>query len=121
MAENRQQQQKQKMPHHCPHQRQEIRRLTKESSVKPRIGPSQRENKAKYRSVISEVEGAAGFVRTQERRRVSCFCAGQVSSLLTVYKKKNVVFTVKHRQLWLPELHRGNYRKTCSTIMVNEH
>ena len=32
----------------------------------------------KYRSIISEVEGATGFVRTQEQRRVNGFSAGQV-------------------------------------------
>ena len=31
--------------------------------VKQRIGPSQRENYNKYHSIVSEVEGAAGFAR----------------------------------------------------------
>ena len=42
------------------------------------MGLTQRENKDKYQSVISEVEGAVGALRTQERRRVSDFSAGQV-------------------------------------------
>ena len=33
---------------------------------KERIEPVQRENKDEYQSVISEVEGAAGSVRSQE-------------------------------------------------------
>ena len=37
------------------------------------IGQSQRDYMDQYRSIISEVEGAARFVRTQERCRVSCF------------------------------------------------
>ena len=68
MAKNRQQQQSWKMPHHCPRQREEIRRLTKKSGVKTRI----------KLSIIFKVEGAAGFVRTQEPGRVCCFSAGQV-------------------------------------------
>ena len=67
MEENRQQQQSLNMPQHRPHQQEEIRRLTKKSSVKRRIGPGQREIEDKYWSIISEVEGGAGVVRTQER------------------------------------------------------
>ena len=44
------------MPHHCPWNREEIRRLTKKSSIKTKNWTEPEENKDKYQSVISEVE-----------------------------------------------------------------
>ena len=77
MAENRQQQQSLKMPHHCPCQREVIRRLNKKSSVKAKNWTESK----KKQGYISERHfrggGAAEFVWTQEQSRVCCFSAGQ--------------------------------------------
>ena len=66
------------MSHQCPRQREEIRGLKKKSSVKRQKWTEPERKLDKCQSVVSEVEGAAGFVRTQERCRVSFFSAGQV-------------------------------------------
>ena len=63
-------QQSWKMSHHCPRQRDKIRRLMKKSSVKT-------ENWTEPERKLWG-GGAAGFVRTPVRRRVGGFSAGQV-------------------------------------------
>ena len=54
------------MPHNCPRQREDIKRLKKKSSVKTENW-TEPERKTKINIGASlVVEGAAGFVRTQE-------------------------------------------------------
>ena len=54
------------MPRHGPRQREEIRTLTKKSSVKRKNWTEPERKQDKYQSVISDSEGAAGFVSTQQ-------------------------------------------------------